>query len=252
MHEIPLHVNYQQRGAALIEHGRRLRFHPDDAHHAFVIVHKSLSKMYTTSLLAGRIVVLLPLLMATPHLFAETASPLEQHFIGRRARVLLDMPGDNSGVDVHVSAAPAVDANLVEARLAKYGAALRKGAQASVTLVKLKGDHIEFHLDGGGFTDRELFLLPGYDSSRWGFTEEEHKLRYRISGTRDKDRRRRLESDYDRLRRRRIQPLREKYEREVRSRHGSRFNLCFPSASEAASTTPEQIVEMLRPYVELP
>lgn len=183
-------------------------------------------------------------------LAGPAATPLEQHFQGRRVTVLLDMPGDESGVDVDAREAT-VNQDVVRARVAKYGKGLRTGQVASVTLIKLKGDHIEFQLDGGGFTDRQLMFLPGYDSARWGTSEEERELRSRIIGTRDKERRRRLESDYDRLRQRRVRPLRDKLEREQRENHGSRFNVRFASGSEAARVTAEELTAILRRYIEL-
>ena len=83
---------------------------------------------------------------------AQAPSPLEQHLQGRQAKVLLDMPGDDSGVDVRPREAAVVNEQANRERLAKYGAALRQGQSVSVTLVKLKGDYIEFHLNGGAKT----------------------------------------------------------------------------------------------------
>lgn len=165
--------------------------------------------------------------------------------------LLVDMPGDDSGVDVYAREAPAGHSDEAGGRLAKYGIALRRGQVAAVTLVKLKGDHIEFQLDGGGFTNRQLLGLPGYDSVHWGTTEEERRLRSSMMGTRDKERRRRLESEYDRVRRRRVRPLREQLEREERARHGSRFNIRFASEKAAAAVSAEELTALLRPYLEL-
>ena len=120
-----------------------------------------------------------------------------------------------------------------------------------MTLVKVKGDHIEFHLEGGGFTNRELLSLPSYDSAIWGVSDEERKIRYRISGTRDKERRRRLESEYNSVRLRRVRPLRQKLEREKREQRGSRFNIWFASDRETVRTSPDELIMRLRPYIEL-
>lgn len=183
-------------------------------------------------------------------LLCQTPNPLERHFQGLSVTVLLDLPGDESGVDVDLARQAAVKEDQLSARLRKYGIAIRRGQNATLTLVKVKGDHIEFQLDGGGFTDLQLFRMPGYDSSHWGFTEEERKLRYRISGTSDKDRKKRLESDYDRLRRRRIEPLREQLERERRAQNGSRLNIRLASNREAARVNLEELISILRPYVK--
>lgn len=184
-------------------------------------------------------------------LFGQQPAGLEQQFQGRRVSLLVDMPGDDSGIDVYAHPAPAGPAEEAGARLAKYGIALRKGQTAAVTLVKVKGDHIEFHLNGGGFTNRQLLGLPGYDSVHWGMSEEERRIRYNISGTRDKQRRRRLESEYDRVRTRRVRPLRAQLERERRAENGSRFNIRFASKEAAAGVSVAELTEILRPYLEL-
>jgi hypothetical protein len=184
-------------------------------------------------------------------LAAQAPTPLEQYFHGRRVKVLLEMPGDDSGVDVRARETPSVSSDLIAAHVLKYGAALRRGQVASVTLVKIKGDHIEFQLDGGGFTNRQLLGLPGYDSVHWGTSEEERRIRSSITGTRDKDRRRRLESQYDSARLRRVRPLRQKLEREQREKFGSRFNIRFASGRETASVTPDELITIMKPYIEL-
>jgi len=137
----------------------------------------------------------------------------------RPGRALIDMPADDSGVDV-----PA-DETVLQERLKKYGVGVSKGASVVVTLVKRKGDHIEVHLNGGGFTNRELFTSPGIDSVRWGMSEEEKRIRRDIRSTRDKARRRHLERRYNSVRSRRVSPLRKAYEMEQRAKRGSRFNV---------------------------
>jgi hypothetical protein len=141
----------------------------------------------------------------------------------RPGRALMDMPADDSGVDVPL------DETAAQERLKKYGIGVAKGESVVVTLVKRKGDHIEVHLNGGGFTNRELLTLPGIDSVRWGMSEEEKRIRRDIASTRDKDRRRRLESRYDSARIRRVSPLRKAYEKEQRAKRGSRFNVRLKS-----------------------
>ncbi|MGC4056018.1 MAG: hypothetical protein QM757_44995 [Paludibaculum sp.] len=189
-------------------------------------------------------------LCAAAMLSGQSPDAMEQRFQGRRVTVLVDMPGDDSGIDVYTREAPAGRGEEAATRLSKYGIALRRGQEAAVTLVKVKGDHIEFQLDGGGFTNRQLLGLPGYDSVHWGTSEEERRIRSSLMGTRDKERRRRLESEYDRVRRRRVRPLREQLEREQRAQHGSRFNIRFGSERAAAAVRADELTEILRPYVE--
>src|SRR4051812_30932673 len=118
--------------------------------------------------MAPRMNRLLLLLGIAAALAGQSPNALEHGFQGSRVTVLIDMPGDDSGIDVYAREAPYGSADLIRNRLAKYGTALQRGQVASVTLVKVKGDHIEFQLDGGGFTNRQLLGLPGYDSAQWG------------------------------------------------------------------------------------
>ena len=85
-------------------------------------------------------------------------------------------------------------------------------------------------------------MIPGVDSVRWGRSEEEDRIKGSMMGTRDKDRRRRLQSEYDRVRLRRVRPLREAYEREQREKRGSRL---YVRGAERA------LAELLRGYVEI-
>jgi len=166
---------------------------------------------------------------------AGLAGQADPGWTGRQVRVLVDLPGDDSGAEVPGAA------EQLEARLKKYGVGVRRGEMATVTAVKVKGDRIEVHLNGGGFTNRELWLIPGIDAARWGTSEEESRIRGSLMGTRDKDRRRRLQSDYDRVRLRRVRPLREAYEREQREKGGSRLTV---------RGTAGELAELLRGFVE--
>ncbi len=159
---------------------------------------------------------------------------------GDRVRALVAMPADNSGVDV-----PGEEKVAAE-RLAKYGVGVAKGRVATVTLVKRSGNHVEIHLDGGGFTNKEWLTLPSYDSARWGMTPTEERMKRRVTGTRDRDRRRQLQADYDWERRKRVKPLREAYERELRAKRGSRVNVKIGEGATAAEWR-----EMLRGVLEL-
>lgn len=157
----------------------------------------------------------------------------------RTGRALIDMPADDSGVDVPL------DETVHRDRLQKYGVGVAKSASVVVTLVKRKGDHVEVHLNGGGFTNRELWSLPGIGSTRWGMSDEERRLRRDIASTRDNDRRRRLESRYNSVRTRRVSPLRKELEKEQRAKRGSRFNVRLQSDAVA------DLEQALAPYLTL-
>ncbi len=160
--------------------------------------------------------------------FARSLAAQPEDWTGRQVRVLVAMPADDSGIDVPGKAGEA------EERVKKYGVGLRQGQTAAVTLVKRSGDHVEIHLNGGGFTNREWMQLPSYDSPRWGTSKKEERLRDSIRGTRDKDRRRQLETDYDWERRKRVKPMREQLERERRAERGSRLNVRLGAKATAA------------------
>ena len=84
-------------------------------------------------------------------LLRRTNQALRSFFEGRRVRVTIDMPGTSDGVDVHADASRAIDFREHGQRLKQYGTAIRAGETATVTLVKMKKDLIEFQLNGGGY-----------------------------------------------------------------------------------------------------
>jgi len=60
---------------------------------------------------------LLLLLGISVALHGQAPTALGQHFQGREVMVLLDMPGDESGVDVYAREAAAVPADLIRSSL---------------------------------------------------------------------------------------------------------------------------------------
>ena len=82
---------------------------------------------------------------------AQSDEQLRAHFEGKTVVVKIDMPGTESGVDVHPGRAqPIVFPDLAK-RLKQYGTAVHPGDQVLVTKVKVKKDLIEFQLGGGGY-----------------------------------------------------------------------------------------------------
>ena len=82
---------------------------------------------------------------------AQNEATLRAFFEGKRVTLKIDMPGTSDGVDVRADARRALDYQRHGERLKTYGTALHNGESATVTLVKVKKDLIEFHLNGGGF-----------------------------------------------------------------------------------------------------
>jgi len=82
---------------------------------------------------------------------AQSESDLRETFEGRRVVVLVDMPADEDGIDIEMDKGRSIDRREVNKDLSRYGTAIRQGSVAVITLIKKKGKHIEFQLDGGGW-----------------------------------------------------------------------------------------------------
>src|ERR1017187_9226870 len=78
-------------------------------------------------------------------------SSLEGYFTGKMVVAKIDMPGTEKGVDLAFNKPTPLDWKEYSSRLTAFGTAIRKGDTARITKIVLKGDHIEFHLDGGGY-----------------------------------------------------------------------------------------------------
>ena len=193
---------------------------------------------------------------------AQDEGALRSFFEGRRVRVTIDMPGTSDGVDVHADASRAIDFREHGQRLKQYGTAIRAGETATVTLVKVKKDLIEFQLGGGGFgtfgddTSTSVYI-PHIDPSK-----RERELDRLIEDEDDSRRRHRLEDERDELRRRREREDRridadreiaESHKREVvaekRLAGGSRFNLRYENAVPSG-IKPDEVMAALAKYVD--
>jgi hypothetical protein len=176
---------------------------------------------------------------AAPEKFTHEAM-LKDAFEGRVVVVRIDMPATKDGVNVYPEARRDLDVGRYRDDLRRHGTALRAGETAVVTLVKVKGDLIEFQLNGGGYgtlfddTDTSVHI-PYVEKS-----DRERSLERRIRDERDSDRRRQMERELSDLRRwRERENDRIRHERErmsgyksdrvamQRMRGGSRFNIRF-------------------------
>lgn len=193
---------------------------------------------------------------------AQNEEALKSSFEGKRVTLRMDMPGDAGGVDVHADAREAIDYGRYKDNLKRYGTAIRAGETATVTLVKVKKDLIEFQLGGGGFgtfgdDTSTTAYIPLVDKS-----SREKDLEKRIRDEDDRDRRKRLERELDDLRdrrereNRRIMAERErvsemKRERiaDERLRGGSRFNLRYEDRVPTG-IRPEDVMAALAEYVD--
>jgi hypothetical protein len=193
---------------------------------------------------------------------AQDEAALRSFFEGRRVRVTIDMPGTSDGVDVHADASRPIDFREHGERLKRYGTAIRARETATVTLVKMKKDLIEFQLNGGGYgtfgddTSTSVYI-PYVDRS-----SRERELDRLIKDEDDSRRRRRLEDERDSLRERRERQNRridaERAEAESRKREllaekrlsgGSRFNLRYED-EVPSGIKPEEVMAALEQYVD--
>src|SRR5262249_46554046 len=82
---------------------------------------------------------------------AQDEAALRSFFVGKRVMVSIDMPGTSDGIDVEADSDRPLDDRQYGERLRQYGTAIHSRQTATITLVKIKGDHIEFQLNGGGY-----------------------------------------------------------------------------------------------------
>ncbi len=221
--------------------------------------HRSGSPMKPATLLP----VIALLTAPAPTLHAQSEAALKEHFEGRTVRVKLAMPGTEDGVDVYPGTPRPLDFSRHADRLKDYGTALRAGAEAMVTKVKVKGKLIEFQLGGGGYGTAGDQTDPSVGFTPAPKTEREKTLERDLKDVRDPVVKRRMEDELDRLRsereredrrnRARAAEATERRREFIQNRRlagGSRFNLRWRDAVPASALTPEAIETALASYVD--
>lgn len=200
-------------------------------------------------------------LVIAPPVLAQNESAIREDLEGRRVRLKIDMPGSQEGVDLRLDLRRPLDYQEYGSRLKRYGAALRKGDTATVTLVKVKKDLIEFQLDGGGYgtfgddTDTSS-SLPFVEKSK-----RERELEQLVKDEEDARRRAKLREELNDLRdrrereNRRIEAERQRIQERKKDRladnrlnGGSRFNLRY-EGSVPRGLRAEDVIDALADYV---
>ena len=193
---------------------------------------------------------------------AQNEDALRSFFEGKRVAVRIDMPGTSDGVDVKPDAGRALDYRQYGDRLRMYGAALRAGDSAVVTLVKMKKDVIEFQLSGGGFGTFRDDSSSSVSTRTVDKSSREKELEKSVREETDPRRKRELREQLENVRDRRERENRRlelerisaeelKKERIARERlhGGSRFNLRY-SGAVPPGIRPEEVMAALAEYVD--
>jgi hypothetical protein len=190
---------------------------------------------------------------------AQNEAALRQYFEGKTVVLRMNMPGTADGVDVRDGH---VDLRQVDNRLRQYGTSLAEGERATVTLVKVKKDVIEFQLNGGGygtFSDDTSTSVNMPDVPK---SNHEKDLEQRVKAETNPDRKKALQRDLDDVRNarerenRRIaidranaEAAKKRLITQRRLEGGSRFNLRYASAVPA-NISPRDIVDVLGEFVD--
>jgi len=223
-------------------------------------------------LISGIVAGTLSLLVTVIAANGQSEGNLREYFEGRRVVVLLDMPADEDGINVQADKGRSIDRSDVSQNLRRFGISIRQGDLAEITLIKKKGKHIEFQLNGGGWQgsrrtslrytpatkserhqnlEAELALLP--DPSDEDVPVEEKKLRLRQILEEDLAE---LTGQYEAINADRLAEAREIQTRsqEALNRRilqaGSRFNLRFDRNVPTEALTPDGLMHILEKYVD--
>jgi len=175
-------------------------------------------------------------------LAAQDEASLRSYFEGRTVLIKLAMPAAEAGVDVYPGTTPPVDYPEHAKRLKRYGTAIEAGQSALITKLKVKGNLIEFQLDGGGYGTSGDPTNPTVTAAAVPKTQREKDLEAALKTETDPAAKRRLERELDQLRSdreredRRNQIVaasaterRREYIQQRRLQGGSRFNLRYPT-----------------------
>jgi hypothetical protein len=211
--------------------------------------------------------LLVLLLVAATNAQAQSEDALRSYFEGKRVVLRQDMPATQFGVDV--SAAWTGEGRMAfdaySRSLRTFGISLPNGASPLVTKVKVKGDTIEFQLDGGGYGVFGDITDPTVTWTVVPKSDREKDLEWRLDRERDRYERDRITRELDDLRRRRDRENdRRRRDAEEKTRMnadaiasrraqgGSRFNLHFPEKLTPEQMRPDLVVRALGSYVIFP
>lgn len=194
---------------------------------------------------------------------AQTEDQLRAYFEGKSVKIKIEMPGSSEGVDVYPGAAQPVDFPKLASRLKRFGTAIYRGQEVLITKIKLKNDHIEFQLGGGGYGTFGDKTSPNVSIPSAPKSGRERTLEEQIPKTTDPAEKRRMQNELNDLRNRRNREdarnraeaaqataINEANIRQRRLEGGSRFNIQYERNVPPDALRPESVMQALGEYVD--
>jgi len=201
--------------------------------------------------------------MAATSAHAQSEEALRSYFEGKSVRLKLEMPGSSEGVDVWPGTPQPIDFPKLAGRLKRFGTAIYRGQEVLITKIKLKGDHIEFQLGGGGYGTFGDDTSPNVSIPSASKSGRERTLEEQIPKTTDAAEKRRLQNELNHLRSERSrEDARNRAEaaqataiqaaniRQRRLEGGSRFNIWYERNVPLDALTPEGVMQALGEYAD--
>jgi hypothetical protein len=215
--------------------------------------------------MANRPLLTMLLLLSPAAVHGQSEPALREYFEGRTVKLKIAMPGTEDGVDIYPGTPKPLDFPRHASRLKGNGTALRAGDDALVTKIKVKGNLIEFQLDGGGYGTMGDETSSSVNVAQAPKTKREQNLEGELRREQDPAKRRAIKEELDDLRadrerenarnRASVAEAEESRKANIRQRRlegGSRFNIRYRNGVPASALTPEAVKEALAAYVEFP
>lgn len=190
---------------------------------------------------------------------------IKKALVGRMVLVKMDLPAINSGIDfVLDNTDVSYNATKCNSLLKEYGVAVKNGARAHITDVRISNRGIEMDLDGGGLPGRDWLVgnLKLVEPEPLAKSDREVELERQLASdpASNMSSHLRSELDYERQQRaaqddrnrdafRRMDSLRRQYVDENRTKWGSKVVVVVRTRKESVKM--RDMVKALAKYVEL-